>query len=286
MNKTPGSLLASIAILSLAHGGQAVHREDIRKTLTFAAPSASVRRLVIDNINGSINVVGTNESEVTLLVHETMHAETEGRLATAKEQVGLEVTEEPDRIMLYVNAPWRCRDGSIHDRGWDYYGYDATFDFELRVPARTDLYLKTVNEGEINVKNAEGSFRLQNVNGGIAVSGLVGSGEFSTVNGDIEVGFAKNPPSSSSFQTVNGEVHVRFQDDLSADLRLKTFNGEVYTDFRVTSLPSASPTLSDRKRKHVVHGGDSYLVRVGNGGPALSFDTLNGDIYIVKNEER
>ena len=28
------------------------------------------------------------------------------------------------------------------------------------------------------------------------------------------------------------------------------------------------------------------FVRVGHGGPALSFDTLNGNIYIVRNQQQ
>jgi hypothetical protein len=283
-----GFIFCSCVILPPALCGDVIHREEIRKTLTFSSPAGSARRLVVDNMNGSINVVGTNGNDVTLVAHETFRAESEERLKIAQEKVRLEITSEPDRILLSVDAPWRCPDNSPcnnrHNNGWDYYGYDASIEFELRVPFKTDLYLKTINGGEIAVKDAEGSFRIENVNGGIAASGMNGSGTISTVNGNIEVGFAKNPLASSSFKTVNGEVDVRFQDNLSADLRLKTFNGEVYTDFQVASLPPYPPSRPDHERKRVYRSADSFQVRVGGGGPDLSFDTLNGNIYIVKNQ--
>jgi len=283
---TAGLLLLP-AIVPSARCAETVHREVIRRTLAFSAPAGSSKRLVVDNISGSINVVGTNDTEVTLVAHETIRAESEGRIGSALEKIRLEVSEEPDRILLYVDAPWRCQDGSIHDVGRDYYGYDATFDFELKVPINTDLFLKTVNDGEISVKNAQGSFRIENVNGGISAAGLAGSGEFSTVNGNIGVEFSENPAGFSSFRTVNGRLDVRFQDDLSADLRLKTFNGEVYTDFSVSSLPAVPLALPDHKRRHVYRTADSFLLRVGNGGgPTLSFDTVNGDIYILKNQRQ
>ncbi len=278
------SLLAS-PHLSAAARGDVIHKEEIRKTLGFSAAPGEANRLVVDNISGSIEVVGTGEAQITLVAHETIRAESEERVSVAKEKVRLEITEEPGRIRLYVDAPWRRDDGSIHGMDCDFYGYSVTYDFELRVPARTDLYLKTINEGEISVKNAEGAFQIINVNGGIAMSGLKGSGEFRTVNGDIKIGFARNPQSASTFKTVNGQVEVGFQDDLSADLRLKTFNGEVYTDYEVASLPSEPPERAVHGRKRRYRTGESFLARVGRGGPSLTFDTLNGSIYIVKNHE-
>jgi hypothetical protein len=279
-----GVLLVPCAIVAGARGGAAVHREEIRKTLTFSAPSGSARRLVVDNINGSINVVGTDRTDITLVALETIRAESEDRIARAREAIRLEITEEPDRILLYINTPWRCENGSLRDDGWDDYGYDAAFDFELRVPVKTDLYLKTVNDGNVSVKNTAGRLRIRNINGGITVSDLAGSGEFSTVNGDVTVGFSENPDSSSSFTTVNGQVEVRFKEDLSADLALKTFNGEMYTDFQVARLPAQSTPLRRQGTMCVYRSDHATLVRVGRGGPALSFDTLNGNIYIIKDQ--
>jgi hypothetical protein len=273
------------AVPACASAGEAVSKQEIRKTLTFSAAAGERKHLVVDNINGSIDVVGTTGSGVELIAHETIRAESESRIELAKQKVHLEISEEPDRILLYVDTPWRCSDGSIHSRGRDYYGYDVEYDFELRVPASTDLSLKTVNHGAVSVKNVEGTFHIENVNGGISMAGIAGSGTFSTVNGDIKVGFVKNPASTSSFRTVNGRLDAQFSEALSADLRLKTFNGEVYTDFAVTGLPSASFTEDRRQRRKVYRNGDSFRVRVGRGGPELSFDTLNGDIYIVKDQQ-
>jgi len=280
----PGVLLWQV-LSPCAPAGESVHKQDIRKTLTFSAPSGERKRLVVDNISGSISVEGGTGTGVELIAHETIRGESEARIEVAKQKVHLEISEEPDRILIYVDAPWRCSDGSIHSRGWDYYGYDVEYDFQLKVPAETDLSLKTVNHGGVSVKNVEGSFHIENVNGGITMVGIAGSGTFSTVNGNIKVEFAKNPQSNSSFQTINGRLDARFAEDLSADLRLKTFNGEVYTDYTVTSLPSASFTENRHERRKVYRNGNSFRVRVGGGGPELSFDTLNGDIYIVKDEQ-
>src|SRR5205807_8160184 len=191
----PGVLLWQ-ALSPCAPAREAVHKQEFRKTFTFSARSGERKHLVVDNISGSISVTGASGNGVELIAHETIRGESEARIAVAKQKVRLEISGEPDRILIYVDAPWRCADGSIHSRGRDYYGYDVEYDFELRVPAETDLSLKTVNLGGVSVKNVEGLFHIENVNGGITMEGIAGSGSFSTVNGDIKVEFAKNPTSN------------------------------------------------------------------------------------------
>ena len=89
--------------------------------------------------------------------------------------------------------------------------------------------------------------------------------------------FAKNPAGPTSFKSINGELRVSFQPGLSADVRLKTFNGEAWTDFDGTTLPTEgghwTGKLYSRDR--------STGIRIGSGGPAINFDALNGNIYIL-----
>ncbi|MGH2567700.1 MAG: hypothetical protein ACRDGA_05130, partial [Bacteroidota bacterium] len=66
-------------------------------------------------------------------------------------------------------------------------------------------------------------------------------------------------------------------------LHFKTFNGEAYTDFEMRDLPRAATKVEQSKgKRNIYRKGDSFSARAGNGGPELSFNTLNGDIYIVK----
>src|SRR5579862_5000863 len=118
---------------SAAHCEWAEKKEEIHKTLGFASASAE-RKLVVDNINGSISVTSYAGDSIVLVCHKTLRAESDSRMEEAVKKINLEITTDPDRILLYVNAPWRCEDGSMHDRGRDYYGYDGDFDFEIKVP--------------------------------------------------------------------------------------------------------------------------------------------------------
>ena len=126
---------------------------------------------------------------------------------------------------------------------------------------------------------------LHNVNGGIEMHDIAGSGHASTVNGGVKAGFRENPKQASDFKTVNGNVELTFVHGLAADFRLKTFNGSVFSDFEMTSLPSRPVSGEQRNGKFVFHSDRFTGGRVGNGGPDLKAENLNGDIRILEGHE-
>jgi DUF4097 and DUF4098 domain-containing protein YvlB len=112
-----------------------------------------------------------------------------------------------------------------------------------------------------------------------------GSGSVSTVNGGVKVAFASNPKAATSFHSVNGTLDVTFRGGLNADVHMKTMNGGMYTDFPVTTLPIASTQPEQRNGKFVWRSNRMTGVRIGSGGPELSFETLNGSV-LIKNREK
>jgi hypothetical protein len=276
-----GSCVLAFAGTSFA---QKVHEnQEIRRTLKFA-PDAQQRQLVVDNISGEISVTGYDGADVQLVAHEEIEGESKEKIEEAKREVVLDIKEEGNKIILYVDAPWRCRDG-VNYRGWHYYGYDVTYDFELKVPHKTSLYLKTVNHGKVLVDDVEGEFEVRDVNAGIEMTRINGPVNAVTVNGPVKVSFTRNPQSDCFFKTVNGKVEVTLRNGLNADLAFKTFNGQVYTDFEVTGLPRKVATIERRSgRRKIYRRGEYFSVRAGKGGTEFSFDTLNGNIYVLKQD--
>ncbi|HUK91167.1 MAG TPA: hypothetical protein VLZ81_12250, partial [Blastocatellia bacterium] len=161
-------------------------------------------------------------------------------------------------------------------------GYSVTFDFDIKVPTANSLWLGTVNRGDIRVENINGDFDVSNVNRGIEMKEVAGSGRVHTVNGGITVLFAKNPASDCSFGTVNGTIETSFRPNLNADVRVKTFNGSAFTDYEVTALPRKVSSGERHDGKFVYRSDDFNGIRIGNGGPELKYDTLNGSIKILK----
>ena len=271
-----------IGIIALdAESFRIEEKEEIRKTLKFQDPSKP-KELFIDNIWGSIEVVGYRGKEVKLLIHKTIKGRNKEKIQKAKEEVELEITEEGNTIDIYVDGPFRDRNKRRRWRNWRNPGYKVHYDFELKVPHKTDLYLKTVNSGDIEVNNVEGEFEVKNVNGRIKMNEVAGAGDAHTVNGNVKVLFSRNPESDCSFRTVNGDVEITFRPNLSADLLLKTFNGNAYTDFSVSYMPVKKSVSKHPKGKYVYKSNRFFGVRTGKGGPEIKFDTLNGDILIGK----
>ena len=140
-----------------------------------------------------------------------------------------------------------------------------------------------MNGGTVTVSGITGDFDVSNVNGTITISDMAGSGRVTTVNGRIDADFAASPRNESQFKTVNGTISATFPRDLAADLHLKTFNGGLFTDFDTTPLPVAAERVERSERPRYVYRRRGFTnVRVGAGGPVLTFDTLNGDVRIQR----
>jgi hypothetical protein len=253
-------------------------KEEIRKTLTFQDPSQT-KDLQVDNIWGSIEVTGTDGDRVELVAHKTIKARAEARIQMAEEEVKLDITEEKNIIDIYVDGPFRDR--NRERERWQDPGYEVHYDFEIKVPRKTNIFLKTVTDGDIEVTAVEGEFEVNNVNGKIRMNDVAGSGIAHTVNGGVKVSFTKNPESNCSFKTINGDIEVAFTKNLSADFRLKSRFGDAYSDFQVSYLPARQAATAERKDGKYVYKSNRFIdIRIGSGGPEIRMDTLNGDILI------
>ncbi|UCH97981.1 MAG: hypothetical protein JSV88_14295 [Candidatus Aminicenantes bacterium] len=272
--------------------------ETIEKNLTFAG-GTEPQTLKIDNIFGSISVSGYSGKTVRLTAQKTIRAKTNQTLENAKKEVKLDISTKGNSIDVVVDGPFRDKEGRCN---WKTHklGYIVQYDFQVKVPFKTGLDVKTVNKGDVDVndiqgkstiknvngkitvKNLKGDFLVHTVNGRIKMEGITGSGEAHTVNGKVTVLFDKNPDSDCSFKTINGNLELDCLPGLSGDFKLKTFNGKIYSDFPATYLPS-SPGKGERKKgKYVYKSSRFKSVRIGNGGPAIKMDTLNGNIIISK----
>src|SRR5882762_906984 len=210
-------------------------QEKIEKTFAMSAGTGH-RTLEINNVWGSIEVVGTASDRAQLTVNKSIRAESKGKIEQAKKDVTLDITQQGDVLKLYVNGPFRCNCRDC-ERSRDDEGYVEKMDFQVQVPRDIDIKIKTVNEGHVSVRDINGSFLVRNVNGDIQIRNIAGSGTARTVNGPVKVSFRQNPREASDFETVNGAVELAFARDLAADFRFKTFNGGIYSDFPVTALP-------------------------------------------------
>ena len=289
MISTIGRVLGcSVALVSLlgAQDRYPVHQEaSISKTLRFSGSGVPTLDARMDS--GSVQVLAYQGREVQIEARKTMRAQDDAAMRDAQQEVTLETHEEGPTVDVVVREGGRtaCGEpGNYRSRAWwDRRRYEVTVDLTIQLPAETRIRLCTVNSPDVRVQGTSGDFDVQNVNGRIALENVRGSGRASTVNGRVEATFAQAPQSDSLFKTVNGDISVTLPQDASASLRLKTLHGGLFTDFDVVAQPlQNTPAREPRNGKYVYRSNGFTSVRIGKGGPELTFDTLNGDVRVLR----
>jgi DUF4097 and DUF4098 domain-containing protein YvlB len=280
----------SIAIVTFALAATVLDAS--RRNLTAEAREplhytfSNDKTLDVDNVDGTIQVAGDNGNTIRVEGERIVRGTDQQALDRAKSEVKLDVNEKDGTAQLYVNGPFRGNGHSSDDHGYhihsDDHEYEVTYNFTIHVPRETGLRLRTVN-GDIKTDDTRGKFDVHGVNGSVTMTGIAGYGTLNTVNGRTAVSFRESPRQASDFKTVNGAIEASFPPNFSADLRLKTLNGQAYTDFDATALLPSTAQAGDRSNgKFVYRSNHSSSVRIGSGGPELTFETVNGDIRIKK----
>lgn len=244
--------------------------------------------VAVYNVFGSVNVEGYSGDKVIMEIDQTISAKDDATLAEGKRDFKLAFDEKADTVMAYIAAPYDSRPhvryGDWEDHKHIEYKYELNF--TIKVPFNMSLKVSTVNDGNISIKNVYGSLHIRNVNGGIEIENAKGATYAHTVNGPVTVNYLSVPPDESSYYTINGTVKVTYPASLAADLEFKSMNGQFYTDFDNVEVLPGKVTKTEGKGK----SGTTYKlsknsdVRVGAGGKLFKFETLNGNIYIKKQQ--
>jgi hypothetical protein len=257
-------------------------RQTSHQTLRWPEPVN--RSIEVSNINGSIRFVGDDRQDVDMTANTTIRGATAEDVSRAKQLEGLTVSQSGASIRI-CSIPQHCGcDNSRQRHGGDTRDqrYQIRVDFDIRVPKHVTLTACNVNGGPLSVNGTEGDFEVKNVNGGVELLNVGGSGRAETVNGSLRASFMASPQKPSAFKTVNGSISAELPSDIDADLRLKTVNGGLYTDFNVMPLPSAPPVRARRDGGFVYRNNRSVSVQVGRGGRELTFDSVNGDVRVLR----
>jgi len=279
-----GDALPPAERCSLAQPALSIHRESSSTvTLSFAEPG--MRTVDLGTISGSIRLTSEDRRDVRLTVTRRTDAGRESDLPDADRRVRLETSTQAGTISAIVHDRDQVcgqSNNGQHDAWWDRPRYRVKVDLMAVVPHGSRIRLCTVNGDAIVATGTFGEFDVSNVNGRVEVSGVRGSGRAVTANGPVAVTFAEAPRDASEFRSVNGNVVVTFPGDLAAGLRLKTFNGQLLTDFDMEPVPVEIAAGEGQKGRFVYRSKGMTTVRVGRGGPQLTFETLNGDVRILR----
>jgi hypothetical protein len=218
--------------------------------------------------------------EITVTINEHRTAPTQALFEQSKELIRLDTQASGDGVSMIVEDPYRraarvelCR------------GCRVDYQLDITAPPDTQVDVGTVTDGRVEVVGIHGLVSASNVNGPVAATDLNDCEKIASVNGELDVQFARAPGADCAIETINGRITVGLPPGTGLDAIFSINHGDIESDFDVEpmTLPAKieKQELEDRFGYRIVQPAG---VRLGAGGPTFTFASLNGDVRIVKNK--
>ena len=224
---------------------------NVSESFVQTYPLSSTGAIHLENVNGPIEIVGWDKNEV--------HLEAIKSAPTAEDLSRIHLNIESTSERLSVKTEY-------DKKLWIFGSWKGEVRYRLRVPATAALKKISAINTNIRVQDVRNDVFLNTVNGKIDASGLTASARLETVNGTIIAAYAKiNPATKISLRTVNGRCDLTLPKDTPFNVSSKTVNGGVRTD---------TPIRVEKSGATQFRGG------VGEGGPALDFKSVHGELTI------
>lgn len=233
--RTAGMIVLALA---LAASGATAQR-----TIDEARPASANGTVEIENLAGSVRVIGWNRDQVQVT----------GTLAPRAERLDFSTRGSVTRIEVVFPRQRNLNLG----RG------EGESELEIRVPAGSRLEVETVS-ADIEVEQVSGTLELESVSGGVSVRGVAGQVvEAESVSGTVDV---TGPVGELEASSVSGAVRVS---GVRGSARAETVSGSV----EVTDAE-----LRDGAFKAV-----SGTVRYQGGlaGGSFNFESFSGRVILV-----
>lgn len=225
--------------------------------------------LIVENINGDVEVTGSAEAGKVLVT---------ARLRRP-ERLEYRATQEGNTVRVTVEQSQAG--GNWWSRLWRRSGAS---DIAVVAPPMVNMHIHSSN-GDISAHRVAGMVTLRTSNGDIEADGNDGVYDFRSSNGDIEVAAGRG---EFSLHTSNGDIRFGGDPREGTENRLRTSNGNINArltgempSVRVSASTSngsiqlersvAASELTEKNRLEGV---------IGDGAAALTLTTSNGTVTI------
>lgn len=109
-------------------------------------------------------------------------------------------------------------------------------EFELRVPRRTNVVVRSQLGGEIEIVGVDGEIEVNGMNSEVTLTDIGTSAVVSTMNGEVVAKFRQAPAKPVSITSMNGDIDLQLPAATKANVRLRTHHGSVRTNFPADAL--------------------------------------------------
>ncbi|MFI8302003.1 DUF4097 family beta strand repeat-containing protein [Streptomyces sp. NPDC085927] len=253
--------------------------------LTFDDP---VAELHVRIVNGTVNVVGTDEGSARLEV-----SEIEGPPLVVTQRDGV-------LTVAYEDLPWKGFLKWLDRKGWR-----RSAVVSLAVPAQTRVEVGVVGAGAVvsGVKGPavvkgvtgdatlvalSGPVRADTVAGNVEAQSVTGDLRFNSVSGDLTV--VDGSGSTVRADSVSGSMIVDLAPDGPTDIRLTSVSGEIAirlpdpadAEVEANTASGAVSNAFDGLRVHGQWGAHKITGRLGAGTGKLRATTVSGSIALLR----
>ncbi|MEU0106959.1 DUF4097 family beta strand repeat-containing protein [Streptomyces sp. NPDC006251] len=255
------------------------------RKLTFDEP---VSTLHVRLVNGTVNVVGTDEGSARLEISEI-------------EGPPLVVTQQDGTLTVaYEDLPWKGFLTWLDRKGWR-----RSAVVSLAVPAGTRVEVGVVGAaavvsgidgpstikgvtGDTTLVGLSGPVRAKTVSGSLEAQDVTGDLRFQSVSGDLTVVEGSGP--SVQADSVSGSMIVDLDPDGPTDVRLNSVSGEIAirlphradAEVEANTASGAISNAFDGLRVHGQWGAHKITGRLGAGTGKLRATTVSGSIALLR----
>ena len=252
-------------------------------------PADSIREVEVDWISGQVNILCTDEDTIQL-------TETSSHTLSAPNQMRYDVSQGKLRIRFYAPRGLRGLFGSrpsktltltlprsmmdrltslsVHTASANIHMTGITAGSAQTDTASGDIVLTDLHTGSLTVDNVSGAISseylqadriaLETVSGTTNLSGAIGSIDAETVSGRLTVSSSRCPE-RVEMETVSGDLTLTIPENDGFTARYDSVSGKFQCAFPASA--SGRQTI------------------YGNGKASFSFDSVSGNISILRSED-
>lgn len=249
--------IAAAVALALALPAAMLAAADETERVNRVIPFAAGGTLKLKNFSGSVRITGGDRDEIAITAVRRAPRE---RL----DRVKLDIQTSATLVTIDAN---RKESWSF---GWDSHNNVVETEFEIQVPARTNLEVK-VFESPVTVTAVSGSHHVHAFSGELRLHEVAGAITARTFSGDIEIAEAGwKDGQDLDVHTFSGDIVVRLPETARAKVNFNSFSGDLSSD-----LPLM---LRSKSRGRVVADLNGGSEAAGD----VRFRTFSGDVRIKR----
>jgi hypothetical protein len=232
------------------------------------SPSSVPGTLTFENPKGSVKVTGYDGEVIlvtgTLRFRDAEKAVSNGMQRIIKNAFDISAEVNGNNIILLCSSTGK------------------TVDFDIKVPEKFSLKLKSLDNGNVEIFNITGEIEVENANGDISLNNITGSAVLSSVYGNISAVFREvNPNSPMMFTSFEGDISSTFPGSINARLKMKSEKGEILSDFDIKPV-KRQPVVKTVENTRIYSLEDWVVGSVNAGGPEYIIRSYNGNVWIRK----